>query len=220
MLDLSGLNSQQREAVTSVRGPLMILAGAGTGKTRVITFRIAHMIDRGIDPGRIVALSFTNKAAREMAQRARSIIGSSAKDVWLGTFHSFCLALLRSHHDAAELPARFGLAGTSDQLDLVRRTLDEKNWDNIYNAEDLHREIGVAKNALLTPEEIRNSQNPSLRFKDPIILAEVYSLYERQLRLNRVIDFDDCIFKTVKMLQKDDSVRQDVRKKYHYLMVD
>jgi DNA helicase-2/ATP-dependent DNA helicase PcrA len=220
MLDLSGLNPQQRDAVTSIRGPLMILAGAGTGKTRVITVRIGHMLEKGIDPKSIVALSFTNKAAREMAERARGIAGPRAKDVWLGTFHSFCLMLLRTHHTAAGLPARFGLAGTADQLDLVRRALDEKGWGNLYNAEDLHREIGNAKNALLTPEEVRGPKGRAGGFSDPVIVAEIYGLYERQLRLNRVIDFDDCIFRTVKMLQQDEAVRRAARSKYRYLMVD
>lgn len=220
MLDLSGLNPQQRDAVSSIRGPLMILAGAGTGKTRVITFRIANMIEKGIDPSTIVALSFTNKAAREMSERTKAIIGARAKDVWLGTFHSFCLMLLRYHHSAADLPARFGLAGTSDQIDLIRRALDEKHWGNLYNVDDLHRQIGVAKNALLTPDEVRGPKGQILGFSDPVILSEVYGLYERQLRLNRVIDFDDCIFKTVKLLESDAAVRTAARNKYRYLMVD
>lgn len=220
MVNLSGLNPEQRDAVTCTSGPLMILAGAGTGKTRVITFRIAHMLNQGIDPKAIVALSFTNKAAREMAERARSIAGPRAKEVWLGTFHSFCLMLLRTHHNAANLPHRFGLASVSDQVDLVRRALDEKSWSSLYQADDLLREISRAKNALMSPEDVRGPQGRSGKFKDPVIVSEIYALYERQLRLNRAIDFDDCIYRTVKLLQQNEKVRQLARSQYRYLMVD
>ena len=220
MINLNSLNPEQRAAVTHLRGPLMILAGAGTGKTRVITFRIAHMLAAGIPPGEIVALSFTNKAAREMAERVRGLVGATARKVWLGTFHSFCLAILRRHPAEAGLMPGFALAGTADQIELVRKGLEEKHWAGLYQAERLHYQIGVAKNHLLGPDDLRRGEGQKLIGGDLAVLAEVYELYERQLRLNRVIDFDDCIYKTVRLLRENATVRATLRAHYRYLMVD
>ncbi len=198
----------------------MILAGAGTGKTRVITYRIAHMLKSGIDPHSIVALSFTNKAAKEMAERVKALVGGRAKDVWLGTFHSFCLSVLRQFPREADLVPGFGLAGTSDQIDLVRKGLEEKNWAGLYQADRMHFCIGVAKNHLLSSDDLRRGQGRTLISEDLTVVADVYELYERQLKLNRVIDFDDCIYKMVKLLKQSESVRQRLKSKFRYLMVD
>ena len=219
-LDLDELNAEQRDAVTSVDGPIMILAGAGTGKTRVITYRLAYMLDCGIPASSIVALSFTNKAAKEMSERVRKLIGSRGRKAWLGTFHSFCLSLLRRFPAEAGLTAGFSLAGTSDQIDLVRKGLEEKNWAGLYQADRLHYQIGVAKNHLLGPEELRQGQGLSLINTDSAVLAEVFELYERQLRLNRVIDFDDCIYRTVLLLRSHPEVRERIRREFRYFMVD
>jgi DNA helicase II / ATP-dependent DNA helicase PcrA len=219
MLNLSTLNPPQRDAVINYNGPMLILAGAGTGKTRVITFRIAHMIANGVAADSIVALSFTNKAAREMAERVKALIGSAkSKEVRLSTFHSFCLNLLRQHQKASGLAVGFGLAGTSDQIDLVRRGLEEKNWAGLYQADRMLFKISAAKGHLLSPQDIRDGKGPKI--EDPLILADVYDLYERQLRLNRVIDFDDCIYKLVKMVEKNPEVRLKLRNKFKYFLVD
>lgn len=219
MLDLDSLNSQQRQAVTALHGPLMILAGAGTGKTRVITARIAYMLQRGIPASQIVALSFTNKAAREMTERAKAMAGAAVADAWLGTFHSFCLKILRDFHREAGLPRRFGLAASADQVDLVRRALDEKRWSDHYDAAQLHQQISTAKNKLLLPQDIAH-KGLELGYTDPSILAEIYELYERQLALHRVLDFDDCIFKSVLLLRQNAEVRAAARARHRYLMVD
>lgn len=220
MLDLSTLNPEQREAVTQTHGPIMILAGAGTGKTRVITCRIAYMLGSGISADSIVALSFTNKAAREMSERVQSLIGDRSKKVWMGTFHSFCLSLLRQNATEADLSPGFGLADTSDQIDLVRKGLEEKGWSGLYQADRLHYQIGIAKNHLISPEDVRNGVGRDKIQGDIAVLSEVYSLYERQLKLHRVIDFDDCIYKTVKLLSSNETVRAAARRKFKYLMVD
>ena len=219
-LDLDELNSPQRDAVTTIDGPVMILAGAGTGKTRVITFRLAYMLGAGIPAESIVALSFTNKAAKEMSERVRKLIGGRAKKAWLGTFHSFCLSLLRRFPSEAGLTSGFSLAGTSDQLDLVRKGLEEKNWAGLYQIDQLHYQIGIAKNHLLTAEDIRSGKAVGKISIDHQVLAEVFDLYERQLRLNRVIDFDDCIYKTVLMLRANPRVRERIQREYKYFMVD
>ncbi len=214
------LNAEQRDAVTHTSGPLMILAGAGTGKTRVITYRIGYMLGCGIPGDSIVALSFTNKAAKEMAERTKALVGGRAKKVWLGTFHSFCLNLLRRYPVQAGLTPGFSLAGTADQIDLVRKGLEEKNWGGVYQADKLHAQIGVAKNHLLTPDDVRRGGGRALMNFDLAVLGEVFELYERQLRLNRVIDFDDCIYRTVFLLQQHPDIRDAVRRRFRHIMVD
>lgn len=220
MIDLSTLNSEQRHAATNIDGPLMILAGAGTGKTRVITYRIAYMLGCGIFPEQIVALSFTNKAAKEMAERVKTLIGPKSKKVWLGTFHSFCLHLLRTHSQAIDLPRDFGLADTADQIELVRRSLEEKGWSGLYKVDQLHQQISRAKNYLLTPEQVLTDAGSRQLQGDPAVLAEVFKLYERQLKLNRVIDFDDCIYKTVFLLLENPDIQKACHRKFNYFMVD
>ncbi|MBM4250998.1 MAG: ATP-dependent DNA helicase PcrA [Deltaproteobacteria bacterium] len=219
-LDLDELNSPQRDAVTTIDGPVMILAGAGTGKTRVITYRLAYMLGAGIPAESIVALSFTNKAAKEMSERVRRLIGERAKKSWLGTFHSFCLSLLRRFPNEAGLTPGFSLAGTADQLDLVRKGLEEKNWAGLYHIDQLHHQIGMAKNQLLTAEDLRSGKGVGRVGIDNQVLSEVFDLYERQLRLNRVIDFDDCIYKTVLMLRRNPSICERIQREYRYFMVD
>lgn len=220
MLRIDDLNTEQREAVTHVHGPMMILAGAGTGKTRVITYRIAYMIGAGIAPEQIVALSFTNKAAREMTERVKHLVGERTKRIWLGTFHSFCLHVLRLYPQEAGLAKGFGLVATSDQIDLVRKALDEKGWSGEYNSEKMHAQISTAKNFLLSPDDLRKGPIDTKVTDDPIVLADVFEMYERQLKLNRVIDFDDCIYKCVKLLEGHPLVQAKLRHQFRYLMVD
>lgn len=221
MIDISGLNKPQHEAVTTIDGPAMILAGAGTGKTRVITFRIGYMIHNGINPEQIVAMTFTNKAAREMKERISSLVGEATKGIQVGTFHSFCIKTLRTYADEAGLDERFSLAGTSDQLDLVRRSLEEKGWNGLYKPEDILSRISKAKNALLTPDTILdNAERYGFQDEDVAFLKEVYGLYERQLKLNRVIDFDDCILKMALLLQNNHQVREELQEQYTHFLVD
>jgi DNA helicase-2/ATP-dependent DNA helicase PcrA len=220
MMDLSQLNSQQYEAVTQIRGPVMIIAGAGTGKTRVITFRIAHMLAHGIDPSHVVALTFTNKAAKEMRERLTELVGRKAKGLFIGTFHSFCLRILREFAAEADLDPRFTLAGTADQLDLVRKALEEKKWQGLYRPDEILARISQAKNALLLPSEILKTAPEVFQDKDPAVLAAVYDLYERQLKLNRVIDFDDCIFKAALLLRRNTELKARLEERWPYFLVD
>lgn len=218
---MEGLNREQRQAVETIRGPLMILAGAGTGKTRVISYRISHMLKSKIPGESIVALTFTNKAAREMRERVRAIAGDSAKNVRLGTFHSFCLFVLRRFPKATGLHPHFSLVDQSEQVDLVRRVLDEISVPGVYRAENLHAQISRAKNFLAQPQDVAKlAKSDRTLTEDPQLLAKVYELYERQLRLNRAIDFDDCILKTVLLLQDNAEVREELQKAHPYLLVD
>lgn len=221
MIDISGLNRQQHEAVTTINGPAMILAGAGTGKTRVITYRIGYMIDHGVLPEQIVAMTFTNKAAKEMKERISALVGEGAKGIHVGTFHSFCIKTLRQYAEQAGLDERFSLAGTSDQLDLVRRSLEEKGWNGLYKPEDILSRISRAKNALLIPETmLEEAATNKFEDEDIAFLKEIYHLYERQLKLNRVIDFDDCILKMALLLRNQPEVRSELQEQYTHFLVD
>lgn len=219
-LDLTGLNPQQKEAVTQINGPVMVLAGAGTGKTKVITSRIAHMVKSGVEPDRIAAMTFTNKAAKEMKDRVKLLIGTEARKCNIGTFHSFCIKLLKIFHNECCLPIRFSLAGTSDQLDLVRRALDEKGWGGDYKAEELLNRISKAKNALLLPNQVELAPKEHFSDEDPALLSQVYSLYERQLGLNNAIDFDDCILKVATVLKENSDVLNKVQHLFTHILVD
>jgi DNA helicase-2/ATP-dependent DNA helicase PcrA len=223
---LDKLNPEQRLAASSIHGPFMILAGAGTGKTRVITSRIAHMIHQGVAADSIVAMTFTNKAAREMKQRVGELVDKNAvKDLFVGTFHGFCLNILRTFYREAGLHRSFSLAGTSVQIDLVRKALEERHWEGMYRPEDLLARISQAKNSLLTPHELSESNIQSrggytFQDNDIRLLKIVYELYERQLHLNRIIDFDDCIFKVAQLLSQKPEVKAKIQEKYQYFLVD
>ncbi len=221
MIDLGTLNPEQRTAVETIDGPVLVLAGAGTGKTKAITMRMAYMISMGIAPEAIAAMTFTNKAAREMAERLRQLVGEkTASKVRLGTFHSFCLNILREFGDRIGIPKKFSLAGTGDQLDLLRRALQEELALAAVNVEALHAEISRAKNALLTPEDFSKRALHIAIGVEAELMVKAYELYERQLKLNRMIDFDDCIFKAVQILEQFPEVRGQLENRYRYFMVD
>ncbi len=222
MINIKDLNPEQQAAATYRSGPLMVLAGAGTGKTRVITYRIAHMLERGIRPQKIAAMTFTNKAALEMRQRIGELAGhTTTKNLFVGTFHSFCLRILRKWPVEAGLGKRFTLLSSSDQLDLVRRALDEKGWSGLYQSNTLLYEIGQCKNGLLTPENMdKNPEKLEKLETDLEALKHIYSLYERQLRLNQAIDFDDCILKVYNLLLREPLVQSEIQQTYKHILVD
>lgn len=219
MLDLSHLNRQQRQAVEQTNGAVMILAGAGTGKTSVISYRIANMIQRGIPAKAIVALTFTNKAAREMKERTKALCPETSKGLIVGTFHSYCLSVLRKYPKDAGLHPKFSLAGTADQIEMVRRGLEEKGWDQLYKPADVLQYISKAKNDLLDPITFleKGSHGENI---DRKTIATVYALYERQLKLNRLIDFDDCIFKLIYLLKKHPYVLDIIHQEKTHFLVD
>lgn len=221
-MDLSNeLNGPQLTAATTHNGPLMILAGAGTGKTRVITFRIAHMLSVGIPPASIVALTFTNKAAREMKERVKHLVGAKARGLFIGTFHSFCISLLRKYGEYVGVARQFKLIGTAEQIDLIRRSIDELNWRLLYKPELVLTRISHAKNSLMTATDLLNGKtNPYFHDEDPSSLGKIYEQYERHLKLNRVIDFDDCILKTVQLLSQHPAVLEEIQQTLTHYMVD
>ena len=218
MLDLSGLNQPQREAVTHGDGPLLVLAGAGSGKTRVITYRLAWLIaERGVTPGRILAVTFTNKAANEMLSRVERLVPAVGARPWIGTFHSTSLRILRSYADRLGYTKSFAVYDTSDQLTLVRRCMRELNInDEAFPPRSVLSRISAAKNELIGPVEYEKT---NLDFFGARI-AEIYRLYQKRLRGFDAMDFDDLIGKYVELLEQHEDVREQIHDRFQHLLID
>src|SRR5512133_806640 len=218
MLDLSTLNPPQREAVTTTEGPLLVLAGAGSGKTRVIVHRIAWLVQKGVDPEAILAVTFTNKAAGEMRARVGAVAGAAGVDVFVSTFHSFGLWLLRQEHVAAGLPKRFAICDAGDQVALVKRCMREgKVDDRSFDPRRVLFQVSAAKNALkkkIVPKGEGQGDDYDL------VAAEVYPRYQKALRAQRMVDFDDLIALPVELLKKDAALRAKYQERFQWLLVD
>jgi DNA helicase-2/ATP-dependent DNA helicase PcrA len=216
---LHGLNPTQREAVLYGDGPLLLFAGAGSGKTRVLTHRIAHLIlSRGVRPRNVLAVTFTNKAAREMRERLERLVGSGAtKELWAGTFHATCARLLRERGESIGLPRDFVVYDDDDQLVLIKECLSQLNLDDRqYNPRACLSFISRAKEKLIDPENFK--EHFSGHFEN--VVAKIYALYQEKLNLNHALDFDDLIGKSVRMLHQREDVREYYQNKFKYVLVD
>ncbi len=215
---LPRLNEAQREAVTTTEGPVLVLAGAGTGKTRVVTFRIAHLLEQGIAPEHILAVTFTNKAAGEMRDRVSGLVGAKrARALTVGTFHAFCARSLRKHARLIGLPRGFVIADASDQLGAVKGALRELCIpEKVMHPRAIHARISLLKNSLIGA---RAHLDGAADDEDEIV-GRVYVKYEEHLRRSRAIDFDDLLVRTVFLLREHDAVLAGFRAQYRYLMVD
>jgi DNA helicase-2/ATP-dependent DNA helicase PcrA len=218
VLDLSGLNPQQREAVTYGDGPLLVLAGAGSGKTRVITYRIAWLIaERRIHPSNILAVTFTNKAANEMLSRVQRLVPSIGARPWIGTFHSTSLRSLRRYADRLGFSKSFAVYDTADQLTLVRRCMRELQMnDDAFPPRAILTRISNAKNELMGPAEYEKENVDYFGAR----VAEVYRLYQRRLKEFDAMDFDDLIGQYVQLLEKNDDVRHELQERFQHLLID
>lgn len=218
---LDGLNPEQLEAVRTTEGPVLVLAGAGTGKTRVITARIAYMIEQGIDPASILGVTFTNKAAKEMRERIRKIVpAEAAAAVTLGTFHSFCARVLRRDiRYAGNYDSNYSIADTSDQTSIARQAAAELGYakEEIPTAEVVNF-IGHCKNRMWSPEDALNDAAENRPANQ--VLAEVYERYQKLLELQNMVDFDDMLLLTVRILEEHPDVLKRYRETYKYLLVD
>lgn len=215
---LDGLNPMQREAVQTTEGPLLIVAGAGSGKTRVLTHRVAYLLyEKHILPWNLLAITFTNKAAREMKERIGELIGAEAEDVWVSTFHSMCVKILRKNIDQIGYSRSFTILGTSDQLSVMKKILKEENLDpKTYDPKAILYQISAKKNLLITPKQV--SQRATNFFEQ--VLADLYEKYQDTLRVNESLDFDDLLMKTVQLFQEVPSVLEYYQKKFQYIHVD
>ncbi len=216
---LAGLNPSQREAVTHGEGPLLIFAGAGSGKTRVLTHRIAYLVTRrGVRPRNILAVTFTNKAASEMRERLNTLVGGqAAREMWAGTFHATCARLLRERGHAIGLPRDFVVYDDDDQLTLIRESLHQLNLDDRqYTPRACLSLISRAKEKLITPETF--PRHFSGMFEN--VVGKIYTLYQEKLTLNRALDFDDLIGHACRLLQQREDVHDHYQDKFRYVLVD
>ena len=216
---LEGLNDKQKEAVMEAEGPCLVIAGAGSGKTKVLTHKIAYLIEENnIKPWNILAITFTNKAANEMKERIINLIGDNANDMWIGTFHSICVRILRKYIDRIGYNSDFVIFDSSDQKTLVKQCIKSLNLDDkIFTDRSVLSEISNAKNELLTPEQYSLRTNGELR-KEKI--AKVYEIYQRKLKENNALDFDDIINSCIQILTENPDVLEYYTEKFKYVLVD
>ncbi|BFK74669.1 DNA helicase PcrA [Megasphaera elsdenii] len=212
------LNDRQCEAVKHTEGPLLITAGAGSGKTKVLTCRIAHLLELGVAPYRILAITFTNKAAKEMKERVTNLVGAQADSIWLSTFHSFCAKLLRFEVDGFHGYTRnFTIYDSSDQLVLVKDCLKKLNLDDKqFMPRSVLGTISSAKNVLMDARAFAAKASDFYEQK----VADVYALYQEKLRENNAVDFDDLLFLAVRLLQEKEDVREKYQSRFQYILVD
>ncbi len=214
---LAALNADQRDAVATTKGPLLVLAGAGTGKTRVITTRIAHLMSLGVDPASILAVTFTNKAAAEMKQRVAHLAGDRSRKITVGTFHAFCVRLLREHGKVLGLSRRFTITDASDQLSAVKSVMRElRVHETTMHPSAVLARISLAKNRMETPEAFLARGNGG---RDQLV-GSVWQRYQEHLARNRTLDFDDLLLEAVRLLSKHKKVRDHYRRRYRYVLVD
>ncbi|MCI1286891.1 MAG: DNA helicase PcrA [Pediococcus pentosaceus] len=215
---IKGLNDMQKEAVQTTEGPLLIMAGAGSGKTRVLTHRVAYLIEeKGVNPWNVLAITFTNKAAREMRERVTSLLGDEAAEIWVSTFHALCVRILRRNIDQLGYNRAFSIADPSEQRTLVKHILADLNYDpKKFDPRSVLGTISNAKNDLKAPLTYR--ENASTPYEQ--VVADIYEEYQRRLENNQALDFDDLIMKTIELFQKNPETLSFYQNKFHYIHVD
>ncbi|RMC46071.1 DNA helicase PcrA [Lactobacillus sp. ESL0230] len=215
---LAGLNPQQKQAVKTTEGPLLVVAGAGSGKTSVLTRRIAYLVnEKGILPWNILAITFTNKAAAEMRERERDLLGLPAESIWMSTFHALCVRILRRDAEKIGYSQNFSIADAAEQLTLIKHIEKELNINpKMYEPRRVLSAISNAKNALLTPDALKASS--SMPFEK--ITAQIYQEYQKRLKHDQIMDFDDLIMQTLVLFKTDATVLHYYQAKFHYLLVD
>ena len=218
-MNLDTLNPAQREAVEKTEGPVLILAGAGSGKTRVLTTRIAHLIeDKGVQAPNILAITFTNKAANEMRERVEETLGTDTKEMWISTFHSCCVRILRKDINRIGYNRSFVIYDSADQVTLVKDCLKELNLsDKVFEPKVIISTISGAKDKLYSPSQFKDMHRHDNRMSK---IADVYALYQDRLKRNSALDFDDLIYKTVELLKSEEEVLEFYRSRFKYIMVD
>ena len=214
-----GLNEKQWEACSHTEGPLLILAGAGSGKTRVLVHRIAYLIEEmGVDPYNILAITFTNKAANEMKERVEQRIDVSGEGVWVSTFHSMCVKILRRFYSRIGGNNNFAIYDTDDQKAVIKEVLKTLNMDpKMYAPKACISFISNAKEGYKTPEDMDLEAGSDYR---AIQMTRVYREYQNRMMLNNALDFDDLIFKTLELFEKDKEVLEFYQTRFIYIMVD
>ena len=220
---LEDLNSSQKEAVLHPKGPCLVIAGAGSGKTRVLTYRIAHLINQGIDPFSILALTFTNKAAKEMKNRIEGIVGTEARSLWMGTFHSIFARILRTEGYKIGYPPNFVIYDTQDSKNLIKAIVKEQNLDpKLYKENFVFNRISNAKNRLISPLEYKN--NPILQEEDSSslrpMIGEIYKIYSERCFKSQAMDFDDLLFNTNTLFSEHIDILNKYQQLFQHVLID
>jgi DNA helicase II / ATP-dependent DNA helicase PcrA len=215
---LNGLNPQQQKAVKTTDGPLLIMAGAGSGKTRVLTHRIAYlMVEKGVNPYNILAITFTNKAAREMKDRIQHLMGGAAEEIWISTFHSMCVRILRRDIDRIGFSRNFTILDTTDQQSVIKGILKDKNIDpKKFDPRAILGSISSAKNELIDPEQYAKTAGGYYEQ----VVSDIYTEYQNRLRKNNALDFDDLIMTTIQLFRRVPEVLEYYQRKFQYIHVD
>src|SRR5438552_498082 len=215
---LADLNPAQREAVLTTEGPLLVIAGAGSGKTRVLTYRVAHLINAvGAKPNEILAITFTNKAAGEMRERLQRLLGRSGQGLWILTFHAACGRILRREAQRLGYRSNFTIYDQADQIRLVKQCLEELERDpKRFTPRGIHNQISQAKNRLVQPDDYASRVQS---FYDQTV-ADVYELYQRRLFASNAVDFDDLLMLTVDVLERFPEARERWQRSFRYVLVD
>lgn len=212
------LNQPQQEAVEHIEGPMLVLAGAGSGKTRVITYRVAYLIEQGINPYHILAITFTNKAAGEVRERVDDLIGYGSESVWVSTFHSLCVRILRRHIERIGFASNFTIYDTDDQKRLIKEVTKQLQLDpKMYPERTLMSAIAKAKENFISPREYDLQAQGDYR---KMQMARVYAEYQKRLHSNNALDFDDLLYKTVQLFQDCPDVLEQYQERFRYIMVD
>ncbi|SHF54494.1 DNA helicase-2 / ATP-dependent DNA helicase PcrA [Caldanaerobius fijiensis DSM 17918] len=216
---IDSLNEAQRNAVLATEGPLLILAGAGSGKTRVITHRIAYLIkEKGVSPYNILAITFTNKAAREMRERVEALLGGEARDIWIMTFHAACVRILRRDIEHIGYSRSFVIYDASDQLTLLKNCIKELDLnEKLYDPKAMLSAISKAKDKMIGPDEYAKAYGEDFRNKK---IGDIYRLYQDKLKKNNALDFDDIILKTIELFKSNPEVLDYYQRRFKYIMVD
>ena len=218
MINITNLNEMQKEAVLTTEGPLLILAGAGSGKTKVLTTRIAYLIEeKDISPFNILAITFTNKAAKEMQTRLIGLIGEVAKNIQVSTFHSFGLKLLRENYDKLGYDRNFVIMDSDDSLTVVKKILKELDLDpKQYNPTAIKNKISSCKNEIISPKQYE--KYASSEFEK--VVLKVYEKYEEKLKTNNSVDFDDLLILPIKLFREDESTLDHYQDRFRYILID
>ncbi|WP_073157292.1 DNA helicase PcrA [Seinonella peptonophila] len=215
---LAGLNPRQQEAVETTDGPVAVIAGAGSGKTRVLTHRVAYLLaEKQIHPWNILAITFTNKAAKEMKERIQQLVGHQAEDIWISTFHAMCVRILRRDGDKIGYSRQFTILDTTDQLNVMKQILKEENIDpKKFEPRALLHRISQAKNKLRTSDEMRVHASSLIEE----VAADIYTSYQQRLKQSQAMDFDDLLMQTVKLFEVVPEVKEYYQRKFQYIHVD
>ena len=217
-MNLDGLNPQQRKAAETLEGPVLILAGAGSGKTRALTYRVANLVDHGVAPWNILAITFTNKAAKEMRERVNALVGEKSADIWVSTFHSMCARILRRDIEKLGYTRSFTIYDDDDQSAVLKEIIKQKNIDDkILSVRELKSKLGDAKNKLLSPDEWFAQSEKDFHCQQ---IHDVYSAYELRLRSSNALDFDDLLVRTLELMADHPPVLESYRERFRYVHVD